>query len=533
MKDRTLRERVARFIRRRRDAGFKPDKIAMELGRGALAIMRIDNDNEEGAPAAQLIFTKTERDGVSMEARTADADHSIALLIQAFGEMPVKGGDAFYVKIDDDRNCFTTEAVNGVSPEMTRAALESAARQFRFYAAQHEAKGTPESDEKAAVNREMQLLMERALGTEVYAPGKMGFLPIDDSEGGFDVAVESLVERGYEHGVLHDDMMRSLMHSVFNIGQCHGWTEETRILIHRGSDGNLGFESVAPTTPRGREVVILPPETPRERDSGVQTTRNSPMDAEEAVEALRDVAERLDQLHLQNIAGDVRDHVNAIEACHMRGTPPLHAWLSAKARVAAKAGMTDTARVLDQIVTDMAQGLVDDLPVDPESALRQFYKDCHARNVKAGWWNDLATGTPKKRSVGELFVLIVTELAEAYEAYLSGDTDDKLPHLPGLGVELGDVQIRLADFCGALLEGSIVEDSGASNPGDEMFRQIVTIARRYEAIRKTDAAKGEPEEGEAIPAQDVAGMTFEKLAFNATRPDHKIENRMKDDGKRT
>jgi hypothetical protein len=32
---------------------------------------------------------------------------------------------------------------------------------------------------------------------------------------------------------------------------------------------------------------------------------------------------------------------------------------------------------------------------------------------------------------------------------------------------------------------------------------------------------------------DVAPMVDAKLDFNASRPDHKIENRLKDDGKRT
>ena len=31
---------------------------------------------------------------------------------------------------------------------------------------------------------------------------------------------------------------------------------------------------------------------------------------------------------------------------------------------------------------------------------------------------------------------------------------------------------------------------------------------------------------------DVAGAIVEKMAFNAVRPDHKIENRVKEDGKK-
>lgn len=167
------------------------------------------------------------------------------------------------------------------------------------------------------------------------------------------------------------------------------------------------------------------------------------------------------------------------------------------------------------------------------SGLRSFFEDVYARNLKAGWWTNIEDGTPKKRSVGELFILFITEIAEAYMAYRDNLPDDKLPEYPGLGVELADLGIRWADFCGAYLAGNIVEHSGARNPGDEMFIEILEIAQRYEAIRKTPEAKGEPEEGEHIPAADVSVMVDAKLAFNAKREDHKIENRLKEDGKRT
>lgn len=165
--------------------------------------------------------------------------------------------------------------------------------------------------------------------------------------------------------------------------------------------------------------------------------------------------------------------------------------------------------------------------------LRRFFEDTHSRNVKAGWWSDITTGEPKKRSVGELLILFVTEIAEAYEAWEINAPDDKLSQFPGVGVELADLGIRWADFCGAALAGRIVEHSGVRNPGDGMFREIMAVARRYEAIRKTAEAVGDPEEGDFIEAMDVAAMVDAKLDFNAKREDHKIENRLKDDGKRT
>lgn len=210
----------------------------------------------------------------------------------------------------------------------------------------------------------------------------------------------------------------------------------------------------------------------------------------------------------------------------------LLAWFDMKLDGCTKNGMHDAYGVLRAFRDEVAQHL-EAAPIDFAVTLRAFYKDVHERNVKAGWWSDLATGQPKKRSVGELFILFVTELKEAYDAYLTGEPDNKLTQYPGLGVELGDLQIRLADFCGALAAGKIVADTSARNPGDAMFREIGVIADRYEAIRKTPEAVGEPETGDEIEAQDVAVMIVDKLAFNAQRPDHKVENRLKEGGKQT
>jgi len=171
--------------------------------------------------------------------------------------------------------------------------------------------------------------------------------------------------------------------------------------------------------------------------------------------------------------------------------------------------------------------------VSHATSLQTFFYDVHARNVKAGWWTDLATGEPKKRSVGEMFMLMVTEIAEAYEAYKDDAADDKLPEYRGLGVELGDLGIRWADFCGALMAGRIVDHSLIYNPGDRMFQEVCDIANRYEAIRKTPEANGDPEVGDFLPPMDVGLMVDAKLAYNAKREDHKIENRIKEGGKKT
>ena len=110
--------------------------------------------------------------------------------------------------------------------------------------------------------------------------------------------------------------------------------------------------------------------------------------------------------------------------------------------------------------------------------------EIHADNVAAGWWTDHRTGASilETRNVGEILMLIVSEVAEAMEGHRKGLMDDKLPHRSMLEVELADAVIRIADLAGA---------------------------------------KG----------FDLGGAIAEKRAFNASREDHKLENRMAPGGK--
>jgi len=227
----------------------------------------------------------------------------------------------------------------------------------------------------------------------------------------------------------------------------------------------------------------------------------------------------------------------------------VESWVAKNPADAARHDYEIMARVLTEIAYEFRSGL--HLPpeviagrvipynedrstgVRHATQLQAFFDDVYLRNVKAGWWTNIETGEPKKRSVGELFMLMVTELCEAYDAWLCSANDDKLPDHPGVGVEIGDLLIRVADFCGALAAGVIPDADPAHNPGDLMFREVCDVARRYEAIRKTPAAVGHVETAPALPSFLVGEMVDAKLAFNARREDHKIENRLKDGGKKT
>jgi NTP pyrophosphatase (non-canonical NTP hydrolase) len=118
-----------------------------------------------------------------------------------------------------------------------------------------------------------------------------------------------------------------------------------------------------------------------------------------------------------------------------------------------------------------------------QDALQALVAEAHT--AQAQWWLDLKTGEPldPQRLIPEKLMLIVSELSEAMEGARKNLPDDKLPHRPMFEVELADALIRLLDLAGAT-------------------------------------------------GVDLGGAYVEKMAFNATRPDHQRANRMGEHGKR-
>jgi len=125
--------------------------------------------------------------------------------------------------------------------------------------------------------------------------------------------------------------------------------------------------------------------------------------------------------------------------------------------------------------------------LDPmiEDAAALLQHQCHGAAFAAGWWINHKTGTDTRDNpmcFSQKLMLIVSEVAEAMEGDRKSLMDDKLPHRAMREVELADAVIRIFDLAGA-----------------------------YD--------------------MDLGGAISDKMAFNAIRPDHKIENRQAEGGK--
>jgi hypothetical protein len=188
-------------------------------------------------------------------------------------------------------------------------------------------------------------------------------------------------------------------------------------------------------------------------------------------------------------------------------------------------------------------------------AFAALSEEIHASNVLAGWWSD-KDGNRKDRNVGELLMLVTSELAEAAEGDELNLLDDKLPHRKMIEVELADTKIRIHDMDGGL--GLNLGDAIAEISRDFILLRGLTTAERLMLCVRHVAHAMEGDRKKAMSAEypnrlqisvglarciiemehlarilglDVDGAIVEKRAFNAVRADHQLAARAAPGGK--
>lgn len=180
-------------------------------------------------------------------------------------------------------------------------------------------------------------------------------------------------------------------------------------------------------------------------------------------------------------------------------------------------------------------------------------RDVHYAAVTAGWWSDPTSGESLigKRDFISMCGLIVTEITEAYDGWQMSAMDDKLPHREQVEVELADAFIRMGDTsvgCGVDLQAGLdlmgptfVPFTMPSSIEHALLTITGFVSYAIEGQRKRDVAKRDINMAKAMYSVgvlagnmglDLRGAVLEKMAFNAIRPDHKLENRMAEGGKK-
>lgn len=165
-------------------------------------------------------------------------------------------------------------------------------------------------------------------------------------------------------------------------------------------------------------------------------------------------------------------------------------------------------------------------------------KEIYNNNVSAGWWNGDVC-------IYEKMQLISTEIAEATEGERKDLMDDHLPHRKMAEVELADALIRTLDLGGRL--GFLYRDEFAIPHGFVSLRNSIGMQHLGLNMRvsklATDYWLGSPStiyssliasivKCAEINGYDIEVAMFEKLEYNKTRSDHKVENRNKTNGKK-
>ncbi len=200
-------------------------------------------------------------------------------------------------------------------------------------------------------------------------------------------------------------------------------------------------------------------------------------------------------------------------------------------------------------------------PAKHESVIKKYAIEIHELNKR--WWCNLETGEykPEEREIIGLVNLFISEAAEMYEAIRKNTQSTKIPEFTGEAEELADLLIRIFDTIGGLrlYEDNAVEPANYSTLAEyqaysvqqcgymlkastkqrdvfELFKILTHVGNfirppttMYLNILDTIDIIFVYAHKHNIPLIDAVGA---KLLYNKSRPDHTLEARRKQDGKK-
>lgn len=205
------------------------------------------------------------------------------------------------------------------------------------------------------------------------------------------------------------------------------------------------------------------------------------------------------------------------------------------------------------------------------TALQKKAEEIHEKNKK--WWLDEnKVYAPEKRCVYQAAILMQSELAEMTEAIRKNLKSEKIPEYSNEVEELADFVIRILDFAGGknqdltmqINDDLIIEDSliafkemTLSFDFSAILADVISkpcwIATLHELTCHLTTAtpvvffeEGQKEDFRSTIKQmlfyafayaeeyrlPLLGAIDAKMEYNLNRPDHKLENRAKEGGKK-